>query len=307
MLVGRASASTGRAYPLRQARLRPPGEARAARLQGPRYRDASGTSSLPGRGPSTRGGLALLRRGPRGGAGDRRPPVRVLRTRNSVSALLARGDPLGEVQRDAGGALEFVRKARFGLIVDILPDSSGSSGASGASCAEFSSGDAPRSRGLGSSSTWRAIRAWRSPPALLDPQAAGALPPGRPRGRSPRRSRRRPPLDVDGLVGWPSTILLRARAGGELRRGARREREEPPATRSARDELHRGVGRDLPGELREPRGAGRRRDRSHRRERLDAERLYEEAIRSARTTASSRTRRSPTSSPLASTGREGSS
>ncbi|MFP2927953.1 AAA family ATPase [Pyxidicoccus sp. 3LG] len=37
-----------------------------------------------------------------------------------VTLLLARGDPLGEVQREAEGALEFARRARFGLIVDIV-------------------------------------------------------------------------------------------------------------------------------------------------------------------------------------------
>ncbi|MCP3140784.1 AAA family ATPase [Pyxidicoccus xibeiensis] len=37
-----------------------------------------------------------------------------------VTLLLARGDPLAEVQREAEGALEFARRARFGLIVDIV-------------------------------------------------------------------------------------------------------------------------------------------------------------------------------------------
>ena len=42
------------------------------------------------------------------------------------------------------------------------------------------------------------------------------------------------------------------------------------------------LGRELPGELREPRRAGRRRDRPDRRPRARRERLYEQAIRSAR-------------------------
>ncbi|XYI02261.1 AAA family ATPase [Sorangium sp. So ce1128] len=37
-----------------------------------------------------------------------------------ITRLLAQGDPLGEVQREAERALEFVRNAKFGLIVDII-------------------------------------------------------------------------------------------------------------------------------------------------------------------------------------------
>ena len=37
-----------------------------------------------------------------------------------VTNLLAAGDPLGEVQREAENGLEFARKGRFGLVVDIL-------------------------------------------------------------------------------------------------------------------------------------------------------------------------------------------
>ena len=37
-----------------------------------------------------------------------------------VTLLLAEGDPLDEVQREAERSLEFVRKARFGLVADIL-------------------------------------------------------------------------------------------------------------------------------------------------------------------------------------------
>jgi PAS domain S-box-containing protein len=39
---------------------------------------------------------------------------------NLNTNLLARGDPLGEVQREAENGLEFARKARFGLVVDII-------------------------------------------------------------------------------------------------------------------------------------------------------------------------------------------
>ncbi|WP_437922570.1 AAA family ATPase [Sorangium sp. So ce291] len=42
-------------------------------------------------------------------------------TRNcSIMIRLAKGDPLGDVQREAEGALEFVRRARFGLVIDII-------------------------------------------------------------------------------------------------------------------------------------------------------------------------------------------
>ncbi|PTL82111.1 AAA family ATPase [Vitiosangium sp. GDMCC 1.1324] len=42
-------------------------------------------------------------------------------TRSSLITLfLANGDPLGEVQREAENALEFVRRTRFGLVVDVI-------------------------------------------------------------------------------------------------------------------------------------------------------------------------------------------
>ncbi len=37
-----------------------------------------------------------------------------------VTFLLAAGDPLGDVQREAENGLEFARKAKFGYIVDII-------------------------------------------------------------------------------------------------------------------------------------------------------------------------------------------
>ncbi|WP_437733552.1 sensor histidine kinase [Sorangium sp. So ce1335] len=37
-----------------------------------------------------------------------------------ITVLLAAGEPLGDVQREAEGALDFVRRARFGLEVDII-------------------------------------------------------------------------------------------------------------------------------------------------------------------------------------------
>src|SRR5690606_32841316 len=37
-----------------------------------------------------------------------------------ITRLLAQGDPLSEVQREAESALAFVRKAKFGLVVDII-------------------------------------------------------------------------------------------------------------------------------------------------------------------------------------------
>jgi PAS domain S-box-containing protein len=39
---------------------------------------------------------------------------------NLNTNLLASGDPLGEVQREAENGLEFARKARFGLVIDII-------------------------------------------------------------------------------------------------------------------------------------------------------------------------------------------
>ena len=37
-----------------------------------------------------------------------------------VTNLLATGEPLGEIEREAEGALEFVQRARFGLISDVI-------------------------------------------------------------------------------------------------------------------------------------------------------------------------------------------
>jgi hypothetical protein len=39
--------------------------------------------------------------------------------------LLAAGDPLAEVQREAENGLAFAQKARFGLVIDIITASSG--------------------------------------------------------------------------------------------------------------------------------------------------------------------------------------
>ena len=39
---------------------------------------------------------------------------------NLNTNLLAAGDPLAEVQREAEHGLEFAQKARFGLVIDII-------------------------------------------------------------------------------------------------------------------------------------------------------------------------------------------
>ena len=49
---------------------------------------------------------------------------------NLNTNLLAAGDPLVEVQREAENGLEFARKARFGFAIDIITPSSGLSGPS---------------------------------------------------------------------------------------------------------------------------------------------------------------------------------
>ena len=79
--------------------------------------------------------------------------------------LLAAGDPLGDVQREAEAGLYFVRQARFGLAVDmILPQLQLIRTLRGLTrSSAFSM--IPSSTRASSSSSWRRIHAWRSPPA----------------------------------------------------------------------------------------------------------------------------------------------
>ena len=39
---------------------------------------------------------------------------------NLIANLLATGEPLGDVQREAERGLEFAQKARFGLVIDVI-------------------------------------------------------------------------------------------------------------------------------------------------------------------------------------------
>jgi predicted ATPase len=82
-----------------------------------------------------------------------------------VTFLLAAGEPLGDVQREAQKGLEFARKAKFGYVVDtivgqlrLIQTLRGLTQASPPSMMR-------NSMNVGSSSTWRQIRTWYSPGA----------------------------------------------------------------------------------------------------------------------------------------------
>ena len=135
---------------------------------------------------------------------------------------------------------------------------------------------------------------------VLDPQAAGALLRrrlcGGRRGRSRRRNgcsgrRRRTSRTAEyhfyGALSRAASCD--AAPADERRQHHRRCGRSPPTARS--------LGRELPGEFREPRRAGRRRDRPHRRPRRSTPSASTNRPSARRaTTASSTTRRSPMSS-----------
>ena len=69
-----------------------------------------------------RSGAARLRCG---AAGSATSPMRRLAATILLTELLAGGDPLAEVQREAEAGLDFARQARFGLVVGSSPRNSG--------------------------------------------------------------------------------------------------------------------------------------------------------------------------------------
>jgi hypothetical protein len=103
---------------LRQTRPRSGGEARAGAFQDPRppvlwllYQPLVKAFAH-----WSRIAAPLLYQGP----GSRRPPICGFFYDRLVTLLLAAGDPLGDVQREAENGLEFARKAKIGYAADII-------------------------------------------------------------------------------------------------------------------------------------------------------------------------------------------
>ncbi len=255
-----------------------------------------------------RAAAARLRRG----AGDRRPPDRVLHAQRPDHApARRRASRSREVQREAedGARVRAQGEVRPGRrhrhrTAQADPD------AAGPDRAVLVVRRRRVRRGPVRAAPARATRAWRSPRLVLDPQAAGALlraatmaPPSRPRRRRGPccGRRRRSPRS-------PSTISLR-RSRTRRRTTPRRSDERPRASAGARraPRAAAALGADTA-----PRTSGTAPRWSaaeiarHRRRRAERPRGCTRR-RSARraTTASSRTRRSPTRRPRASTAARG--
>ncbi len=188
-----------------------------------------------------------------------------------ITQLLASGDPLAEVQREAEDGLDFARQARFGLVVDLITAQlqlirtlRGLTPAFGCfDDAAVRRGAVRASSGGGSAPGDRRL-------LVLDPQAAGARPRRRPRRRRrgggegrARCSGCRPPSSS----GRSTISTLRWRWPRSASAASAAERNQAPPSLGRPPPPAPGVGRALPGELREPRRAGRRGDRAHRRPR----------------------------------------
>ena len=225
-----------------------------------------------------------------------------------ITNLLAAGDPLAEVQREAEKGLEFAQKARFGLAIDIIARSSalirtlrgltpnfgslrrcGSSMSFGSStiCEQPGSGARP-SAGTGSASCRRA-----SSPATMRR-------PSRPQSKAQRLLWHRP----SHLRGGRVSLLRRA-----LPRGVLRLRAAERATRSISRRWPRTTGSSRSGRRTArrtsrtaPRWSARRSPASKAGSSMPSGSTSRRSARRA-TNGSSTTRRSPTSSPRASTRR----
>jgi hypothetical protein len=79
--------------------------------------------------------------------------------------LLAAGDPLAEVQREAENGFEFAQKARFGIVIDIITAQLGLIRTLRGLTPKFGSFDDGHLKSFGSSAIWQAIRSWRCPSA----------------------------------------------------------------------------------------------------------------------------------------------
>jgi len=93
---------------------------------------------------------------------------------NLNTNLLAAGDPLVEVQREAEHGLEFAQKARFGLVIDIITPQLGLTRTLCGLTPKFGSFDDGQLMSFGSSAIWQVTRR-RYPSAFTGSEAASLL------------------------------------------------------------------------------------------------------------------------------------
>ena len=274
------------------------------RLPGPSLLAVRNASSCPGRGMCRPAATSCAARF-EAAQQDRRPHLRGLQLQHLITNMLAAGDPLAEVQREAEHGLDFARKAAVRSCrrphhraARARPDAARPDAdlrllqrcAVRRAAVRAASGRGP------GSGVCRLL--------VLDPQAAGTLPRRRPRCRPRRRPRRRNACSGcrHPSSRWPTIISTpRWRTPRSATRPQLTERQQHLEALAAHHRQLDDLGRALPGELREPRRAGRRRDRPPRRPRARRRCAFTNRP-SARpaTTASCTTRRSPMSWPRAS-------
>ena len=246
-----------------------------------------------------------LRRGFETAQEARRPDLRVLcRLRHAISLDLALGEPLGRTQKEAEQALAFVRDARFGIVADIITANLAlirrlrglTPSFTSFDDREFSEGQFEGRLGQDSRLAWAACFYWirKLQACVFAGEYETALDAA---------------ARAEALL-WTASVLLPggripllrgARLCGTVRHGAGRRAGSAPGG-AARPWRHAGVlGEELSRELREPRRPRRRRDRPPRgpRSRGDAP-LRGRPSAQPGTTASSTTRRWPTSGRAAS-------
>ena len=201
--------------------------------------------------------------------------------------LLAAGDPLAEVQREAEHGLAFAQKTRFGLVIDIITTQLGLIRTLRGLTPKFGSFDDEQfdefrierrfsgNPDLAFAECWYWIRKLQA--RFFAGDYASAV-------EAASRAQR---------LLWTSVSHVRNGGISLLRRAVLKPRPAMPrqpasgsSTSTALAAHHKqlaALGGELPGEFREPRRAGRRRDCADRRPRRSMPmRLYEQAIRSAR-------------------------
>ena len=183
---------------------------------------------------------------------------------NVLTQLLASGNPLAEVQREVEAGLDFARQAKFGLVVDLITAQFGLVRVLRGQTAIFGSFndtgfDEERFEQHLEDDPRLSIAACLYWIRKLQARCLRRRPRRSPRGGDESRT---PSLDVASDLragGIPS--LCCAGAGRVLRGGSRCGASPPPQGLGRPPPPAPGVGRELPGKLREPRRPARRGDR----------------------------------------------
>ncbi len=222
--------------------------------------------------------------------------------------LLAAGDPLAEVEREAEQGLAFAQKTRFGLVIDCIATQLGLIRTLRGLTPTFGSFDDEQFDEASDRAPFlQTIRIWRlSSAGIGSASCRRASLPATMRAAVEASSRAQrllwtSPSHFETAEYHFYGALSRAASCDSAAAGERQQHLEALA---AHHRAAPGLGGELPGQFREPRRAGRRRDRSHRRPRCRG-RCASTNRPSARPapTALFTTRRSPTNSPRASTRR----